>query len=102
MKTGIVRKIRIAMIAIMALAVIAVLILGITGKKNYESKMLSASANVTIVESPEQDAAMEHEATLKAASSLNTGPVLFYRVETISAWSLVVYIVNMLKYSIKQ
>ena len=40
--------------------------------------------------------------TLKAASSLNTGPVLFYRVETISAWSLVVYIVNMLKYSIKQ
>ena len=40
--------------------------------------------------------------TLKAASGLNTGLVLFYRVETISAWSLVVYVLNMLKYSIKQ
>lgn len=62
MKTGIFRKIRIALLAILAVAVIVVLILGITGKQNYEKKMLSASANVTVVESPEQDAAMEHEA----------------------------------------
>lgn len=36
--------------------------------------------------------------TLKGASGLNTGLVLFYRVETTSAWSLVVYVLNMLKY----
>jgi len=61
-KTQFFRKLRIALIAILAVAVVAVLILWITGKKNYEDKMLSASANVTIVESPDQDAAMEHEA----------------------------------------
>ena len=62
MKTQFFRKLRIALIVIMAAAVIVVLILGITGKKNYDKKMVSASANITVVESPEQDSAMEHEA----------------------------------------
>ena len=62
MKTQFFRKLRIALIVIMAAAVIVVLILGITGKKNYDKKMVSVSANITVVESPEQDSAMEHEA----------------------------------------
>lgn len=62
MKIKFLSKLRITLIAVLAVAVAVVLILWITGKKNYEDKMLSASANVTIVESPEQDAAMEHEA----------------------------------------
>lgn len=62
MKTGLFRKIRIALIAILAVAIVVVLVLWMNGKKAYEDKMLNAASNVTVVESPEQDAAMEHEA----------------------------------------
>lgn len=62
MKNETFRKIRLISIAVLIVAVIAVFVLGLTGKSSYDSTMLNATANVTVVESPDQDAPMQHEA----------------------------------------
>lgn len=56
------RKIRLVLIAVLLVALIVVFIMWITGKTNYENTMLNESANVTLVETPVQDAPMQHEA----------------------------------------
>jgi len=61
-KSKILKTIRLILIAVLLVAVIVVLILWMNAQNVYEKKMLNAKANITVVESPDQDAPMQHEA----------------------------------------
>lgn len=65
MRTTVFRKIRLVILAVLPAAMIAVLILWFMGKNAQEEKMLHAALDITIVESPEQEEAMEHPAFIR-------------------------------------